>query len=170
MTVKLKKLTLSDIEAFHSENRYKKMVRRGDTTTPDAKSNVFADDVIDLCSDDDDDAVGYDDADPLHHDVIGNVSQTATTPASKLMPFIEPMQTQRAFEMYTETSTTQAMFNVDDEKYAYQNQENHQSFLNGAQIDSSIVRQIDKLTELKDISMQTMSAGNQAHISIDLTL
>lgn len=162
VTVKLKKLTNNDIEAFHSENRYKKMIKMGHVkkATLDDKSTIV--DVIDLCSDDDENDFSANDAQ------LGNVSQTATTPASKISsPFIEPLQT--TFDMYTETSSqaTMSMFNP-DENYQYQNHEHHQSFLNGAQ--GSIVTQIDKLTELTDISMQTISSPNQAHISIDLTL
>lgn len=131
--------------------------------TLDDKSNIV--DVIDLCSDDDENESSSGDG-QLNHD-IENVSQTAITPASKLTsPSIESVQT--TFEMYTETSqATMSMFNPDD-SYPYQNQENHQSFLNGAQ--GSIVTEIDRLNKLKDISMQTISTANQAHISIDLTL
>ncbi len=175
VTVKLKKLTHSDIEAFHSENRYKKMIKMGDmtkaaattTTTPADQSIII--DVIDLCSDDeennndDDDDFMNTDA-HVHHD-SGNVSQTAVTPASRITsPFTDPLQT--TFEMYTRTSlqaTSMSMLNRDG-NCQFQNHETHQSFLNGAQ---GSVTQIDELSTLKDISMETICSN---HISIDLTL
>lgn len=174
VSVKLKRLTHNDIEAFHAENSNKKLIKLGhvvkaEFATFDATKPVtVVDDVIDLCSDEDDDgddskcvARRNDNVGQLRPD-IGNVSQMATTPTTKLT-VNEPMDTQ-PFEMYTEeTRRSQAMFsNLDAEKYSYHSHENHQSFLNGAQ--SSITRQINKLTEL------TISPGSQAHISIDLTL
>lgn len=155
VTVKLKKLTNNDIEAFHLENSYKNR---------STLNHLNIVDVIDLCSDDDDNDNDFSNNGAATHHDIENVSQTATTPASRKSPaFTDPLQT--TFEMDNENSSqaTMPMFNT-DENYQYQNHENHQSFLNGAQ--GSIVAQIDKLTELKDISMQ----ANQAHISIDLTL
>lgn len=160
VTVKLKKLTSNDIEAVHSQNRCKRMIKMGHEEKT-ILHNLNIVDVIDLCSDDDDKEFSSNDAQ------LGNVilSQTATTPASKLS---SAASLQTTFDMYSESSSqgTMSMYNP-DESYQYQHHEKHQSFLNGAQ--GSIVTQIDKLTELTDISMQTISSANQA-ISIDLTL
>lgn len=162
VTVKLKKLTHSDIEAFHSENRHKELMKMGNMMKSNLDDRSIIVDVIDLCSDDDE--ISNDNV-TLHHD-SENVSQTAITPASKLSPsFIEPLQ------MYTRTSSQApvSMFSS-DENFQYENHENHQSFLKGAQ--GSIVTQIDKLTDLDGISIQTqcIPSVSQAHISIDLTL
>ncbi|KAG4072810.1 hypothetical protein HA402_009633 [Bradysia odoriphaga] len=170
VTVKLKKLTENDIDALNSENRYKEMMMKNDGMTRIAftdQSTIV--DVIDLCSDDDSGEEFSNQKAHRHYD-ISNVSQTAITPVMTISPssFIEPLQT--PFEMYTETSTqsTMSIFNS-NRNCQYQHHESHQSFLNGAQ--GSIEPQIDKLSELTDISIRTIpSAANQAHISIDLTL
>ncbi|KAJ6648312.1 hypothetical protein Bhyg_03540 [Pseudolycoriella hygida] len=163
VTVKLKKMTSSDIEAFHSALRHKSMMENvgGPNVSFDDKSNIV--DVIDLCSDDEDSQYSTNGAQHQHD--IENVSQTASTPASTISStFIEPMQT--SFDVFTETSSraTMSMFNASG-NFEYQNQETHQSFLNGAQ--GSVMTKIDNLTE---ISIQKLTSAKQAHISIDLTL
>lgn len=162
--VKLKKLTSSQIEAFHLENSYKKMIRLGQLRKcPDDendRSNIV--DVIDLCSSDDEDDRTNDFTDsPLNHD-IENISQTAITPASNKSPIItEPMYNK------TSSQATMSMCNPDD-NYQYQNQENHRSFLNGAQ--GSIVMPNGKLIfDHNETLMQTISSINSDHMSIDLT-